>query len=219
MLSTSHSSDAIRLAADSLQVESTGQFRRRRAARAGDADESLVRSAVDRARAGDVDALRFLYLRYSDMVFTYVCSIVSDEHSAEDITQTVFSRLPMRLQRYKAGEAPFAGWIARVAYNASIDHMRAQRAIPCEEVRDPDVSREDDAPERLDALRQALSTLPADQRMVVVMRFVLGMSAGEIGERLGRSEPAVHALQHKGRRRMREQLVRLGAAPTVRVAA
>jgi RNA polymerase sigma-70 factor, ECF subfamily len=48
---------------------------------------------------------------------------------------------------------------------------------------------------------------------------VMGMSADEIGERLGRSEPAVHALQHKGRRRMREELVRLHAAPTVRAAA
>ena len=71
----------------------------------------------------------------------------------------------------------------------------------------------------MEALRLALSELPEDQRTVVVLRFVLGMSADEIGERLGRSEPAVHALQHKGRRQMREELVRLHAAPTVRVAA
>lgn len=219
MPSRSNSSDAIRLAADRLQGESTGQFHRRRAARAGDAHERLVSSAVDRARDGDPDALRFLYLRYSDMVFSYVCSIVSDEHSAEDITQIVFSRLAMRLQRYKASEVPFAGWIARVACNASIDHMRAQRSVPCEEVRDPDVSREDVAPERLEALRQAFAMLPPDQRTVVVLRFVLGMSHDEIGERIGRSEPAVHALQHKGRRRMREELVRLEAAPTVCAAA
>jgi RNA polymerase sigma-70 factor (ECF subfamily) len=219
MPSTSNSSDAIRLAADCLQGESTGRFRRRSGGSAADAGEGLVRSAVDRARGGDVDALRFLYLRYADMVFSYVSSIVGDEHSAEDITQIVFSRLAMRLQRYKASEAPFGTWIARVAYNASIDHLRAQRSVPCEEVRDPDVSREDVAPERLEALRQALATLPVDQRTVVVLRFVVGMSADEIGERLGRSEPAVHALQHKGRRRMREELVRLEAAPTVRAAA
>ena len=174
---------------------------------------------MDRARDGDEEALRFLYLRYSGMVFSYVCSIVNDEHAAEDITQIVFARLAMRLQRYRAGEAPFGTWITRVAYNASIDHLRAQRAVPCEEVHDPDSSREDVAPERLDALRQAFATLPEDQRTVVVLRFVLGMSASEVGERLGRSEPAVHALQHKGRRRLREELVRLHAAPTVRAAA
>ena len=219
MRSTSKITHAIRVAADGLQAGSTGQFRRRRGAGAAGAGEELVRSAVDRARDGDEDALRFLYLRYSDMVFTYVCSIVKDEHAAEDITQIVFARLSMSLQRYKGGEAPFGAWITRVAHNNSIDHLRAQRAVPVEEVRDPDLSREDVAPERLEALRLAFATLPEDQRTVVVLRFVLGMSADEVGERLGRSEPAVHALQHKGRRRMREELVRLHAAPTVRVAA
>jgi len=213
------SSHAIRLAADDLQGASTGTFRRRSARSCDGAGEQLVRAAVDRARDGDVEALRFLYLRYADMVFSYVCSIVNDEHAAEDITQIVFSRLSMRLQRYKANEAPFGAWIVRVAYNAAIDHLRAQRAVPCEEVRHADAPPEDLAPDRREALRLALAKLPEDQRKVLVLRFVLGMSADEIGKRLGRSEPAVHALQHKGRRRVREELVRLQAAPAVRAAA
>lgn len=219
MCTTSNTTQAIRVAADGLQAAGTGRFGRRISGGADGAGEALIRSAVDRARDGDEEALRFLYLRYSGMVFSYVCSIVSDEHSAEDITQIVFARLAMRLQRYRAGEAPFGTWITRVAYNASIDHLRCQRAVPCEEVLGSDSSHEDVAPERLEALRLAFAALPEDQRTVVVLRFVLGMSADEIGERLGRSEPAVHALQHKGRRRMREELVRLQAAPTVRVAA
>ena len=97
--------------------------------------------------------------------------------------------------------------------------MRAQRLVPCEEVHDPAASHEDESPERLDTLREALRTLPEDQREVVVLRFVVGMSASEVGERIGRSEPAVHALQHKGRRQLRNELVRLDAAPTVRQAA
>ena len=219
MRSTSKITHAIRVAADGLEAGGTGRFRRRSGGGADGAGEELVRSAVDRARNGDEEALRFLYLRYSDMVFTYVCSIVNDQHAAEDITQIVFSRLSIRLQRYKPGEAPFGTWITRVAYNASIDHLRAQRTVPCDEVHDPDLTREDVAPERLEALRLAFATLPEDQRTVVVLRFVLGMSADEIGERIGRSESAVNALQHKGRRRMREALVRLHAAPTVRLAA
>jgi RNA polymerase sigma-70 factor (ECF subfamily) len=219
MRNTISSSHAIRLAADGLQGGSTGRFRRRSGGSAAGTGEGLVRSAVDRARDGDQEALRFLYLLYSDTVFSYVCSIVRDEHAAEDITQTVFSRLAIRLQRYQPGEAPFGTWITRVAHNASIDHLRAQRTVACEEVRAPEVSRDDVAPDRLEALRVALARLPEDQRAVLVLRFVLGMSANEIGERLGRSEPAIHALQHKGRRRMREELARLEAAPTVRAAA
>lgn len=216
---SSTKSHAIRLAADGLQAASTGRLRRRSGDHFSDTGEALVRGAVDAARDGDREALRFLYLRYADSVFSCVCSIVNDEHAAEDITQIVFSRLALRLQRYKAGEAPFGTWITRVAHNASIDYLRAQRAVPCEEVHDPDAFREDVSADRLGAIRQALGTLPEKQRAVLVMRFVLGMRADEIGERLGRSELAVHALQHKGRRRLREELVRLEAAPTVHAAA
>ena len=211
--------DTIRLAADGLEADRHGRLQATERRRRTDAGEALARRAAERARDGDEEALRFLYLRYSDAVFTYVCSIVGDEHAAEDVTQTVFSRLAMRLQRYRAGEAPFGTWITRVAHNAAIDHLRAQRLVPREEVHDPGASREDVAPERRDALREALLTLPEDQREVVVLRFMVGMSASEVGERLGRSEPAVHALQHKGRRQLRNELVRLDAAPTVRQAA
>jgi RNA polymerase sigma-70 factor, ECF subfamily len=183
------------------------------------ASERAVRDAVERARDGNVEALGFLYQRYSDPVLGYVRSIVRDAHAAEDITQVIFSRLPMRLQRYKGGEAPFGAWITRVAHNAAIDYMRSQRAVPCEEVHEREHGCEDVAPDRREALRLGLAALPEDQREVLVLRFVVGMSAEEIGRRLGRTEPAVHALQHKGRRRMREELSRMDAAPTVRAAA
>jgi RNA polymerase sigma-70 factor (ECF subfamily) len=210
---------AIGRAADRLQATGTGRLARRTRCDFSDAGEALVRDAVDAARDGNQEALRLLYLRYADGVFSYVCSIVDDERAAEDITQTVFSRLTLRLQRYRAGQAPFGAWITRVAHNASIDYLRAQRAVPCEEVQGSDAFRDDVSADRLQAIRQALGTLPEEQREVLVMRFVLGMKADEIGQRLGRSELAVHALQHKGRRRLREELVRLEAAPTVRTAA
>ena len=216
---SSSNRDTIRLAADSLEAAGTAGFGGRCGSDRTAVGEALARRAAERARGGDREALRFLYLRYSDAVYAYVRSIVGDEHAAEDVTQTVFSRLAMRLQRYRTGEAPFGTWITRVAHNAAIDHLRAQRRLSHEEIQEPGTSLEDVAPERRDALREALLTLPEDQREVVVLRFMVGMSASEVGERIGRSEPAVHALQHKGRRQLRNELVRLNAAPTVRVAA
>lgn len=55
--------------------------------------------------------------------------------------------------------------------------------------------------------------MPNEQREVVVLRFVGGMTPGEIAHRMGRTENAVHALQHRGRRRLRTELQRLDAAP------
>ena len=172
--------------------------------------------AAIRAKAGDHDALRFLYLRYADNVYGYVCSIVRDEHDAEDVTQQVFAKLPTALARYEPRAVPFSAWILRVAHNASIDHVRARRSIPCEDVRSPDTEADDVSRDRCDALRTALSTLPTDQREVLVLRFIAGMSPGEIAARMGRSEDAIHGLQHRGRRTLRNELQRLESAPAAR---
>ena len=206
---------AIRREADQLRAMDTpGRFTRQRPAKAS-AGEDVIQEAVERARDGDEDSLRLLYLRYSNSVFSYVCSIVRDEHAAEDITQTVFARLPARLRNYEPRLTPFGAWITRVAHNVSIDHLRAQRQVPSAEVLDPRASYEDLSRERLAAIREALDVLPQDQREVLTLRFVVGMSAKEIGERLGRTERAIHALQHRGRRRLKDELTRLEAAPTV----
>jgi dTDP-3-amino-3,4,6-trideoxy-alpha-D-glucose transaminase len=52
-----------------------------------------VRLAIARAKEGDRDALRLLYVRYSDNIYGYVRSIVRDEKEAEDLTQHVFLKL------------------------------------------------------------------------------------------------------------------------------
>ena len=205
----------LRREADRLQREAAQHHFRRRGMTQDTPDgRRLACAAAEGARDGDGDALRLLYLRFADNVYSYVCSIVRDEHDAEDVTQAVFARLPAALQHYEPREVPFQSWIVRVAHNAAIDHVRSRRLVPCDQVRNPDAPDEDVGRERLEALRVALSGMPTEQREVVVLRFVGGMTPGEIAARMGRSENAVHALQHRGRRRLRSELERLDAAPT-----
>src|SRR3954452_5511691 len=84
---------AVRREADRLAASGRGErFRRRRLEHSKDS-EALVLSAVVGAKAGDADAIRFLYLRYADNVYGYVCSIVRDEHEGEDVTQQIFAKL------------------------------------------------------------------------------------------------------------------------------
>ena len=207
--------EQIRREADHLESElGRGRFRRRRTIEQSPRTEQLVLDAATRAKAGDQDALRFLYLRYADNVYGYVCSIVRDEHEAEDVTQMIFAKLITALERYEPRSVPFSAWILRVAHNASIDHVRSRRAIPDEEVRGTEVEADDIGRDRGSALRTALAALPPDQREVLVLRFIAGMSPGEIADRMGRSEDAVHGLQHRGRRTLRKELQRLEAAPS-----
>jgi RNA polymerase sigma-70 factor, ECF subfamily len=97
----------------------------------------LVAHAVARAKAGDMSALHFLYVRFADDVFRYVRGIVHDSAEAEDVTQNVFAKLMTAIQKYEPRQAPFAAWIMRVARNAALDHLRARRQILFAEVPAP----------------------------------------------------------------------------------
>jgi RNA polymerase sigma-70 factor (ECF subfamily) len=207
---------AVRQEADRLAATGRGDRFRRRRLEHNKESEGLVLSAVTGAKAGDPDCIRFLYLRYADNVYGYVCSIVRDEHEAEDVTQQIFAKLLTALQRYEPRSVPFSAWILRIAHNAAIDHMRSRRAVPCEEVRSPELEDIDLSRERARDLQSALDKLPREQRDVIVMRFVMGLSPKEIAERIDRSEDAVHGLQHRGRTTLRRELTALQSAPAAR---
>ena len=205
---------AVRHAADRLEATAARSgYRRRRQLDHPEAAAPLVAAAVARAREGDVDALRLLFLLYADNVFGYVLSIVHDEHDAEDLTSEVFARLPRALGLYRPGATPFAAWLLRVARNAALDHLRRERSVPSPHVHPAGEPSGPHELERLAGLRSALAALPADQRQVVLLRLVAGLSPGEVADKLDRSVDAVHALQHRARRRLRRELTALGFAP------
>jgi RNA polymerase sigma-70 factor, ECF subfamily len=175
--------------------------------------EQIVNRAVDRAKEGDGDAVRFLYLRYADNVYGYVRAIVHDHHDAEDVTQQVFAKLMTAIVRYEQRGVPFIAWLLRMSHNAAVDAVRARRATPVEEIFGADEGQCDEAPERARSLHAALATLPEDQRQVVVMRHVCGLSPVEIAERLGRTHSSVYGLHHRGRRALCAELRQLDSMP------
>jgi RNA polymerase sigma-70 factor, ECF subfamily len=177
------------------------------------ATDALVQQAVRRARAGDRSGVQYLYVRYAGDIQRYVQSLVRDSHDAEDITQSVFMKLAEALGRYEERGAPFSAWLLRVSRNAALDHLRQRRATPFADVHPVEPST-DDAPQSATVLREALATLPEDQRSVLLLRHVVGLSPGEIALRLGKSESAVHGLHHRGRGTLKSALTRAGAAPT-----
>jgi RNA polymerase sigma-70 factor (ECF subfamily) len=189
-------------------------FRRRTALHEESPRDPLLSKAISRTKDGDPEAMRFLYVRYADNVYSYVRSIVRDEHEAEDITQSLFAKLPASLPHYQPS-APFLRWILRVARNLALDHLRATRASLCEEVRHPELPPEDGDWDRSLALHEALDALPTDQREVLILRHVVGMTPAEIAHRLDKTEASIHGLHHRGRRAMQRELGHMDAAPLV----
>ena len=176
-----------------------------------------VKLAVARAKEGDREAVRFLYVVYAHNIYGYVRSIVKDDHEAEDVTQLVFAKLMTVIARYDDRGVPFFAWLLRIALNVAIDQIRGNRLTPTETVIDPDTSSSDDM-DRAETVRNALATLPDEQRQVVILRHVIGLTPGEIAERMGRTEGSIHGLHHRGRRALQRELERLESTPFTRSA-
>jgi RNA polymerase sigma-70 factor (ECF subfamily) len=190
-------------------------FRSRSTLDESPATREKTRLAVARAKEGDQDALRFLYVSYSHNIYGYVRSIVRDEHEAEDVTQHVFAKLMTTLGKYDDRGVPFFAWLLRLARNVAIDHLRSNRMMPTEHVLDPDLSAEGDV-DQAETVRDALATLPDVQREVVLLRHVVGLTPGEIADRMGRTEGSIHGLHHRGRRALKRELERLESTPCTR---
>jgi RNA polymerase sigma-70 factor, ECF subfamily len=171
-----------------------------------------VKLAVALIDEGDRDALQYLYLVYAHNVYGYVRSIVQDDHEAEDLTQHVFAKLITHVGSYHDRGVPFLAWLLRVAHNAAIDHLRRNRLVPTEIVVDSCVGDAGNL-DGTAAVRDALAVLPDDQRKVVFLRHVVGLSPAEIADRMGRSESSVHGLHHRGRRALQRELSSRGSSP------
>jgi RNA polymerase sigma-70 factor (ECF subfamily) len=202
-----------RFVASSMRVADANERSSRIRDRAGESE--LVRRAVVALKRGDRSALHFLYVRYADDVRGYVRRLVRDEHEAEDITHSVFAKLITAIQRYEPRDVPFGAWILRVSRNAALDHLRARRQIPVEEVRTSDEGYEQVGFDRSQSLREAFCRLPEDQREVLVLRHIAGLSPGEIAVRIGKTESSVHGLHHRGRSVLQAALRELDAAPVI----
>jgi RNA polymerase sigma-70 factor (ECF subfamily) len=175
-------------------------------------------TAIERAREGDQEAIRYLYVRFAGNVYGYVRSILRDDHDAEDVTQQVFARVLRALPAYQSRGVPFSAWLLKIAQNAAIDHVRRRVTLVSETDRMEQVG-EDRGRELVSALLEALEELPPPQRQVVVLRHFAGLAPSEIAQALDCSEASIHGLHHRGRRALKVALSQAGVGPTTTAAA
>lgn len=165
-------------------------------------DEQRLVEAAQRDPAG----FAALYELHFERVYAYVARRLSDRHEAEDLTAEVFRRALENIGRFEWRGAPFAAWLYRIAANAITDrHHRAARELP-DPVPDTPVETDLEAAEHRARLYRLVSRLPADQRRVVLLRFVQQRSIREIARDLQRSEGAVKQLQFRALESLRTQM-------------
>ena len=174
-----------------------------------DADERLQVEAAqqDPAKFGE------LYERHFERVYAFVAGRVRDRAAAEDVTAEVFHKALAGLPGFQFRGAPFAAWLLRIAANALADRYRrgTREVLVAGDVPEPSVEPDVEGADRRADLFRFVNDLPADQRRVIVERFVEQRSIREIALRLNRTEGAVKQLQLRALQNLRERMEGAGA--------
>jgi len=171
-----------------------------------DADEhSLVEAAQrDLSKFGD------LYERHFDRVYAYVVRRVQDRDAAEEVTAEVFHKALANLPRYQLRGAPFGAWLLKIAAHAIADRSRrdAREVAASDDLPDggADLDADLDLVEQRARLFRLVDQLPADQRLVIVQRFVDERSIRDVAQRLKKTEGAIKQLQFRALQTLRERL-------------
>jgi RNA polymerase sigma-70 factor, ECF subfamily len=192
---------------------------RQAAARAPRESTEQVRQLVERAQAGDREALEELYLIHFDRIYSYLHMSVGNRHDAEDLTTQTFLKMLEAIGRFRWQSAPFSAWLFRIAHNLAMDHFRAARRWqPEEEVPEPagseEVSAEDEAMRSIgrQSMLDLIENLSHEQQQVLTLKFVFNFPNGEVATILGKTEGAIKSLQHRALVSLQKQLAR-GAPP------
>ena len=162
-------------------------------------ERAWIRGAQD----GSVADLEHLFRAHWPRAYRAAYLIVHDAAAAEDIAQEAFVAAVRALDRFDR-RRPFGPWLHRIVANRAIDWSRARAAraevaLPEEgpaEVRDAEAG----APEELAA---GLVELAPEHRAVIVLRYLLDYTPGEIAELLELPRGTVNS-------RLRRALDRLG---------
>lgn len=152
----------------------------------GDGDVKLAAALA----AGDVDALAQLYDRYGPLAYSVSVRILGDPGMAEDVVQDAFLKLWHGAARFDPQRGSLRTWVLTAVRNRSIDylrgrgaHERQEREIPVDTEADgagSDPWHEVAASIERDVIRDALASLPAEQRQAVELAYFGGYSHREI---------------------------------------
>ena len=187
---------------------------------------------LKKAAAGSAEAFEQLVLKYQTAVYNLCLRMTGDPEDAADMTQESFLKAWRNLESFQ-GNSAFSTWLYRLASNTCLDHLRSVKRKPQlslvmededGETQAMDVPDSAPSPEEqviaLDEqsrLNDALQALDEDQRQILILRAVNGLSYTEIAEALHLKEGTVKSRLARAREQLRKKLQQNGnnsPAPT-----
>ncbi|AEE91753.1 RNA polymerase, sigma-24 subunit, ECF subfamily [Tepidanaerobacter acetatoxydans Re1] len=179
---------------------------------------SAEKDLVRRAKRGDISAFEDLISGYEKKVYNTAYRFFNNAEDAMDVSQEIFIKIFTSLRRFRE-DSSFSTWLYRIAVNTCIDFLRKKRedVFPIKE----EIAMDDkiklgfqtELPEEFvekqetkQAIMKAISTLPEEQRICIILRDVQGFSYTEISDILSCSLGTVKSRLFRGRRALKENL-------------
>lgn len=169
---------------------------------------------IERARAGDEEAFRLLFLRYGRPVMSFTYSFVGTRDLAEELTQETFVRAFKGL-RHMRDKTTFSTWLFGIARNVAREALRARRKASLEQQSGPVVEAVDPNHSPVDellqkelnvAIRTALGSLDEDKRTVFILRVFQQQTYEQIATITGFSIAKVKMDLHRARSEVRRRV-------------
>jgi RNA polymerase sigma-70 factor, ECF subfamily len=167
-------------------------------AAAGSDDAALLRAHV----AGDPDAFNELVRRHRDRLWAVALRTLGDREDAADAVQDALLSAYRSAARFR-GESAVTTWLHRIVVNACLDRVRRRQVRPTVPLADtePAAAAPVDSDTAVD-VRAALASLPAEQRVALVLVDVQGYPVAEAAAILGVPEGTVKSRCARGRARL-----------------
>jgi len=191
--------------------------------------ENSDKSLIDAHRKGDKTAFAELLRRYGDSVLGYLMRMTGSRERAEDLFQETFKRVHEKAHTLRGNR--FKPWLFTIATNVAIDGMRRRKRLQvvslnqnldcaegrCEELGAVAVADNRYEPsqkaimaEQKEQVRQAVESLPANQRATLVLAYYQQLSYQEVAEALGCSIGTVKAQMYRALKTLAQRLPEIG---------
>jgi RNA polymerase sigma-70 factor, ECF subfamily len=176
------------------------------------ADEDVMQLV----RRGDPRAFEIVYERHSAAAFSLAYRMMGTRSGAEDVTQDAFLSLWRSGARYDRARGSVRTWVLGIVHHRAIDALRRATVHDRRRSSDEGIEERFEAAERTDVeaarreeagtVRDALSTLPADQCQVIELAYFGGFTHTEIAEMLEAPVGTIKGRMRLGLKKMRAQL-------------
>ncbi|WP_373511092.1 RNA polymerase sigma factor [Persicitalea sp.] len=172
---------------------------------------------IKRILAGDRHAFRWLIKSNERLVYGVVWKIVGNAPDTEDICQEVFLKVHDKLDTFNQ-ESKLSTWIAKIAYNQALSHVRKRDILQNSADVDEEAFREritdgaDTPTDRLEAkelktvVHEAIEKLPLPYRTLIDLFHIQEMSYAEIVEISGFPEGTVKSYLFRGRKLLKDAI-------------